>query len=599
MLRIRIADQCIGLLLLAVVTTLLPPAVVAGNQDSPDAAKTDESDRSLTATHKQVRIIKPLHNGSAVRLNTFCLDGVGNILACVSGPSGTPHLLQTYGPDGDLLREVELEFRLTAVNPAPDGTIFVAGSGKVGRVSADGKVMSVADAPHLGDPETMRQQVEAQAKKQLSEITASFRQQVEQIEKRIAAIQEVEESERTKTDQARLATFENQKKLYQEQCDVMEQQFSQMLNTDTLLEQKRGVTSLAVNSRDLFLCCHSLEGYGYEVWRLTHEFSDPQKVVQNLGGCCGQCDIQATEKHLVLAENTKFKVALLDRDGNREVSFGERDRVSPQGFGSCCNPMNVRCCADGDVLTAESSIGTIKRFSSTGEFLGVVGKAKIGGGCKHVALGFDATLNRYYMMNVDQAHICVLVPNDEAPEFTEDELLSKQAMEGLGQKLIGEWSVSGKRPTGGNAGSSLLSAILGAISSTEATDDSAEAVDSENFGDDYRASGHFHFHADGRLSTTGGQSLGNDNNWTAVRQDGNTLLISRLDDGVAYYDYRIEFQSDDTAVISMLYGGNVLSSSQYTRVKDSGSVPPAHTAASPIIQATPVQLPVTAEGGEL
>ncbi len=40
---------------------------------------------SLKPTHKQTRIIKPLHNNAPIQLNTYCLDKEGNILACVGG----------------------------------------------------------------------------------------------------------------------------------------------------------------------------------------------------------------------------------------------------------------------------------------------------------------------------------------------------------------------------------------------------------------------------------------------------------------------------------------------------------------------------------
>lgn len=48
--------------------------------------------------------------------------------------------------------------------------------------------------------------------------------------------------------------------------------------------------------------------------------------------------------------------------------------------------MNVRCIEDKEILVAEASIGHIKRYTPTGEFLGLVGTAKIAGGCKHLAI---------------------------------------------------------------------------------------------------------------------------------------------------------------------------------------------------------------------
>ncbi len=557
------------------MTWFVALGLLCGSAHFVAAAENDgaESKPEMTSTHKQVRAIKPMHDGQPITLNTFCLDKSGNILACVGGDSyeyvmnddgsqqakktEAAKLLQVYSPEGELVRSVELTFKPTAINQAPDGSLFVAGEGKVAHLTEDGKVLNTADSPHIGDMATFKQRVEEGAKKQIAEMTQTFTDQVEAIEKRIAKLKEKPEAEWTEKDKKRLATYEQQKELYETQAKSMEEVYSQAFSGEQLLTQKMGITAVAVTSKDVFLCCNALEGYGYEVWRLTHEFSEPKKVVTDLGGCCGQCDIQATEEHLVLAENTKFKVALLDRDGERLLDFGKGDRKASDGFGSCCNPMNVRCCDNGDVLTAESSIGTIKRFNKKGELVGIVGKAKIGGGCKHVALGFDSQRDRYYMMNVDKSHICVLVPNAEAPETTPEEQLAKEAREGLGQKLIGEWSVDGKRPkaatsSDGNAVGAILGSLFG----------SGEAA-----ADPY-ASSFLKFDADGKLTTKGGQSLGEEMEWEAIRQEGNTLYVSQIQDSIQYYEYKVEFVSDDEATITLMFSEQVMSSNRFKRVTE-------------------------------
>ena len=101
--------------------------------------------------------------------------------------------------------------------------------------------------------------------------------------------------------------------------------------------------------------------------------------------------------------------------------------------------MNIRCLDGGEILVAESSIGHIKRYTSKGEFLGIVGTAKIAGGCKHVAIAKDPARDWYFMMNTASNNIAVLVPRSEAPTETDDEREARLAMEGLGQKLIGSW----------------------------------------------------------------------------------------------------------------------------------------------------------------
>ncbi len=540
------------------------------------------ADTELATTHKQARIIKPMHDGKPIPLNTFCVDKEGNILACVGGDNyeyvqnddgsqeakkiEATKLLQVYSPEGLILKSVELSFKPTAINQAPDGSIFIAGDGKVAHLSEACEVLSTSDSPHIGDMETFKERVESGAKKQIDEMTQMFRDQVDAIDERIKKLSEKPEAELTERDKKRLATYEQQKTLYEDQLKTTAEAYSQMFSGEQMLSQKMGITALAVTSKDVFLCCNSLEGYGYEVWRLTHEFSEPTKVVSDLGGCCGQCDIQANENHLVLAENTKFKVALLDRDGTRQTDFGKGDRKAADGFGSCCNPMNVRCCDNGDILTAESSIGTIKRFNKDGELVGIVGKAKIGGGCKHVALGFDSKRDRYYMMNVDKSHICVLVPNAEAPEVTADEVLAKEAREGLGKKLVGEWSLDGKKPSAAKADSSQPSALGVLIQGLlGGQDEESESYAVASDADPY-ASSYFKFDADGKLTMFGGQFSEGENAWEPVRQDGNTLIVSQIEDDIQYYEYKVEFVNDNEATISMTYNDQVMSSNRFKRV---------------------------------
>ena len=227
--------------------------------------------------------------------------------------------------------------------------------------------------------------------------------------------------------------------------------------------------------------------------------------------------------------------------------------------------MNVRCCDNGDILTAESSIGTIKRFSKDGELLGVVGKAKIGGGCKHVALGFDARRDRYYMMNIDKDHICVLVPNAEAPDLTSDEVMAKTARNGLGEKLVGEWSLDGKSPEAPKA-AELAASGAKSIVERIVLPGPAPVPRLLVRSDPYSAA-YLNFEADGGLLAEGGRATSDELSWECVRQDGNTLFASKIQGNFQYYEYKMEFLSDDEATISLMHNERVLGSNRYKRVK--------------------------------
>ena len=116
-----------------------------------------------------------------------------------------------------MVKEIELTLASTAINLTADGTIFVAGHGKVAKISTEGKVLSTVDSPHIGDMATFRERVEAGARKQVEEFTHQFRDQIKRIDERIAKLKEKPEAELTEKDRKRLETFEEQKALYEEQ----------------------------------------------------------------------------------------------------------------------------------------------------------------------------------------------------------------------------------------------------------------------------------------------------------------------------------------------------------------------------------------------
>jgi hypothetical protein len=557
----------------------------ASDAGEPSQTSQESSDRTERAeslpepTHKQSKTIQPMHDGAPIALNTFCLDKEGNILACVGGDTmayemdgdthkvvkkEAPKLVQVYSPDGDLLKEYPVPFKPTAINIAPNGTLFVAGEGMVAKLESNGEVRHVVRSPHVDqDMDALRERIVEAAKVEAEQFTNSFQQQIEAIEKRIERLTQNPEQELNERDQRRLAAWTQQKEMFESQLEMMKEQASQMFDPDQMLQRKLGITALAATSIDLFLSCNALEGHGYEVWRMNHDFTDAKRVVDGLGGCCGQFDLQATDDVLVLAENTRFQVGILDRDGARLSSFGQSSRGgSPAGFGSCCNPMNVRCCGNGDILTAESSIGTIKRFSPEGQLVGVVGKAKIGGGCKHVAMGYDDQLDRYYMMHQDKSSICVLVPKEQAPEFTEDEKMAKEAREGLGMQLIGQWSIDGKVAQDTNSAPQVPG--LAAQEASLGEEEGQEVEQSVEI----QVPSYFNFEADGKLSTVGSMFFQGESQWQAVKQQDNVLTIAQVQDGVENFGFQIEFTNEDEATISLVYGENSMGSRTFYRVRN-------------------------------
>jgi len=178
--------------------------------------------------------------------------------------------------------------------------------------------------------------------------------------------------------------------------------------------------ALAVSDKDVFIASGVLKGYGYAVWRTSHDFEGAEEIVTGLSGCCGQMDIRCSDGCVFVAENSRKRVLQYDRDGKKLAQWGEGDRNGAVGakFGGCCNPMNLCFGSGGEVLTAESE-GFIKRFTKEGSFLGIVGQAKVSGGCKNVAIGVSPDGEKAYFFDLQGSRIVIL--DKKADEKKPDE----------------------------------------------------------------------------------------------------------------------------------------------------------------------------------
>jgi hypothetical protein len=462
-----------------------------------------------------------------------------------------------YSVEGQFLRSIDLAFAPQAIGFSQDGsTAFVAGSGTIAKLGTDGSVVKSIDAPNVGNKEEALEAMRKAAEEQSKQLRESMQLQVSQVEKQIAKMEEAPEEETEAQEKRRNRRL----KILKQQLDQFEQMLTQVESSQSVvdessLSQLMRSTGVAVSKQDLFVSLPTSKGFGYDVWRMNFDLEEPTIVIQRGSGCCGQYDIQSDGENLVIAENGSFQVAVYDRDGKAVSHFGERATNKPEGFGSCCNPMNVRCCENGDVLTAESSIGHIKRFSSKGEFLGFVGTAPIGGGCKHVAIAHDTVSDRYFMFNQDRSCISVLVPIDKLEGETDDEKLAREAREGLGKKLVGSWEIEDANSKTSPAGlldadslydyyASLMkhvafhadgTAVRGQTPSKEGSKENAE--NQGLFGLLTKIAGE-------ESSQESPQGDGSDCSWKAISQTDKELTISFLEGGIQSFNAKIEFEND-------------------------------------------------------
>ena len=319
------------------------------------AAAARQKDAAWKPSCSEVGLIQIGDSKKPGALKNFCLNAEGNILACfaptAAGPNN-PSGIRVYSPKGELLKTLPLEIKAGAVCVAKDGSIFVAGDGRVQKLDATGKVVASADSPVAKETVTINKETEEMVKQMAQQTRRPFK----------------EELARMKTN----------------------------------LEQRRAdVTGLAVTDQDVFMAVPAPSDFTYRVYRFDHALQNPKLVVEKLRGCCGQMDIQSHEGKLWIPHNARHAVEARDRDGKELSKFGTTGRVKATDFGGCCEPKNLRVLANGDILAAESGPPTcIKRFSADGKFKEVIAVANNAkGDCVRVTVARSPDGHRYYMLD--------------------------------------------------------------------------------------------------------------------------------------------------------------------------------------------------------
>jgi hypothetical protein len=179
------------------------------------------------------------------------------------------------------------------------------------------------------------------------------------------------------------------------------------------------VSGIAVSDTDVFVAFGSGWSVGSKskLYRFDRELENPVQLAEDLRGCCQRCDIVARNGVLYLAENSAHRVVLYNRDGEVLAKWGQRKRTGLDGFGACCNPMNLCFGPDGVLYTSESGLGRVKRYTADGKFLDLVGyvdtdRFEHGSGfaasCSNIAIAVTPDGKRVYVMDYRNSLIRVL-----------------------------------------------------------------------------------------------------------------------------------------------------------------------------------------------
>ncbi|TWT34530.1 hypothetical protein [Blastopirellula retiformator] len=381
------------------------------------------------ATHEQVGLIEIPKESP---INAFCLNAEGQLLTAMGSGPGEIRILDA---SGEQVAAWQISIKPEAINTAPDGTILVAGNGQVMRFSPEGKLLSKAKSPHAKAVEDNQEDLRQQAEQELSQISRPAAAMIEMYTKMMDQLQAKQEKGELNDQEKKvlkilpdnITRLEEQKALEEQQAAELSQpeesgeskEAKIAVRMKALSQRKLHVASVSSDGKFVYIAAPAVKGYTYDVWRMSPEFADGQIVVTDLRGCCGHMDVQACEAGLFVAENARHRVARFDADGVAGITWGKADRSGEDGFTSCCNPMNVCFNKSGDVYTAESNTGRIKRFAADGTFKEFVGDVKLVPGCKNVSIAVSPDSDKVYMLDITRNHIVLMQRKSAETEATE------------------------------------------------------------------------------------------------------------------------------------------------------------------------------------
>lgn len=201
-----------------------------------------------------------------------------------------------------------------------------------------------------------------------------------------------------------------------------------VLNTSTpdgsnFSKGKGKPSGITATEEDVFVCVGS--GWSLRsrssIVRFDRNLGQPKTIAKDLRGCCQRLDIVAKDDVLYVAENSRYRVLRCDRQGRILSKWGNRDRKNIEGFGSCCNPMNLCFGPEGELYTAESGLGRIKRYTPDGKFLALIGHVgverfnragRLAASCSNMTIAVNKDASRIYVLDFKKNIIRVLAQTD-------------------------------------------------------------------------------------------------------------------------------------------------------------------------------------------
>ncbi len=314
---------------------------------------TPEADSAVNAasSHVITKTISVLGSDKVGKLQTLCADASGRVLAIVGpGRYDDPRTaakiseIQVFNHKGEKVDTWKLDFVAQAINVDPAGRVYVAGRGKIARFDQQGKLELLIELPFISAMLKDQEKLKKLATAQKQQIILSCDRSIKSYEMMLKSAKQREKDKakakddksakaKPKDDDEELGSFDTiSVKQIEELITEMKKEKAVMekRTIDEYVDDMKGeissVHGVAISSKEVFVVTGETSGYGYSVWRMNEKLEEPKQVLKGLSGCCGQMDVQCCDDGLCVAENTKHRVALYDRNGKLVKAFGKRGR---------------------------------------------------------------------------------------------------------------------------------------------------------------------------------------------------------------------------------------------------------------------------------
>ena len=201
------------------------------------ADKVEKTETKTPAgTHVVSKTIDIKGEAKGVKLQTLTLGPDGMVYALLGadryGGKATVGEVQVLDPAGQKLRSWKVNFLSQAITCCPDGTLLVAGDGKLAAFDNSGNVKTELELPYVKEALADQEKIKKKAEEQRQSQIESYEEIVKQQQKELEELKAKDEEKLTKKEKQKIKQCDAQIKMY---TQVLEQQKKQ--NVDDIVKQ--------------------------------------------------------------------------------------------------------------------------------------------------------------------------------------------------------------------------------------------------------------------------------------------------------------------------------------------------------------------------